>query len=164
MKILILAPSDRSYVSNFLPNYSLDDLPIGYQGASFIGALIEEFLKRDLHVTAVTTSLALESDYKIKKFTHQNFEWIVVPCRPKIFGFNQNKIGRIINLFHFEINAIFNEIKAINYDFCTHWSCEFAAAALKLDKKALITVHDNPYEIIKFTQLLRKKYIVLEGY
>ena len=82
----------------------------------------------------------------------------VVPCRPKIFGFNQNKIGRIINLFHFEINAIFNEIKAINYDFLhAHWSYEFATASLKLDKNALITVHDNPYEIIKFTSTIKEK-------
>ena len=46
MHIVILAPSDRSFITKFLPAYDLNKLPIGYQGAPFIGNIISELLKK----------------------------------------------------------------------------------------------------------------------
>ena len=57
MHIAILAPSDRSFISNFLPNQDVNDLPIGYSGAPFIGTLIAELLNKNHRVTAITTPL-----------------------------------------------------------------------------------------------------------
>lgn len=148
MKIAVVASSDKSFIQYFLPNYLPENLPIGFEGSPFIGTLINSLLENNHEVYALTISKAINNDYTIQYFTYKNFTWVVVPCRPFSIRFNGNKLGRIIDLYSYEINQLKNAIKYICPDFVhAHWSYEFAGAAIKSKLPYLITVHDNSWKI-----------------
>lgn len=151
MKIALLAPSDKTFIKDFLPNHNIDKLPEGYSGAPFIGALIKELLLLNNSIIAITTSNSVDNKYKIQKFTHKNFTWVVVPSRPNPFKMNGTKLGRILDLFAFEQKKIVEVLNEFGPDFVhAHWSYEFAGAAVKYKKPCLVTVHDNPFVILKY--------------
>jgi glycosyltransferase involved in cell wall biosynthesis len=151
MKIALLAPSDKSFVKEFLSNSDKETLPKGYMGAPFIGTLINEFLLLGHEVVAITTTEAIENDYSIKHFKNRNFSWIVVPFRPNSIKNNGKRLGRILDGFAFEQRQMVKVIKEIQPDFVhAHWSYEFAGAAIKSKLPFLITVHDNPFVILKY--------------
>ena len=149
MHIAILAPSDRSFIIQFLPNEDLACLPIGYTGAPFIGTLISELLKKNHQVTAITTSFAINDDYQVKVYRFGRFSWIVVPQRPHSFRINGNKKGYMLDFYNDEQNLIVNSIREIAPDFVhAHWSYEFAGAAIKSGLPCLVTVHDNSIKVL----------------
>lgn len=151
MHIVILAPSDKSFITKFLPAYDLNKLPIGYQGAPFIGNIISELLKKKHQVTAITTTIAVEDDYEIKTFSTDNFTWIVVPSRPHSFRMNGNKLGRMVDFYSYEIKQIAKLVKNLQPAIVhAHWSYEFAAAAIKSGFPSLVTVHDNAFRVFKY--------------
>lgn len=151
MHIAILAPSHRSFISQFLPNQDLNNLPLGFAGAPFIGTLITELLNQNHQVTAITNSRVVNNDYTVKKFNGGNFSWIVVPQRPHSFRRNGNKIGYILDFFAYEQNLMASCIREIAPDFVhAHWSYEFAGAALKSGLPCLVTVHDNANKVLRF--------------
>jgi glycosyltransferase involved in cell wall biosynthesis len=151
MHITILAPSDRSFIIKFLPAYEQEKLPIGYQGAPFIGSIISELLKNNHQVTAITTSVAVDNDYEIKTFNTNNFSWIVVPSRPHSFKMNGNKLGRMVDFYSYEIKQITKLVKALKPAIVhAHWSYEFAGAAIKSGFPTLVTVHDNAFQVLKY--------------
>jgi glycosyltransferase involved in cell wall biosynthesis len=151
MRIAILAPSDRSFIKDLLNTENFEKLPIGYSGAPFIGILIKELLKLNHSVTAITTSKAVENDYKVKTFKNKNFTWVVVPSRPHSFKMNGNKFGRIVDFFELEQKKLLSSLIASAPDIVhAHWSYEFAGAAIKSGLPSLVTIHDNPYVIFKY--------------
>lgn len=151
MKIALLAPSDRTFIKDFLPEINENNLPIGYAGAPFIGTLIYEFLKLGHEVVVVTTSNALNGDYSIKEFSSDRFSWNVVPARPNPIKNNGRKMGRILDGFAHEQKEMIKVLEKSQPDFVhAHWSYEFAGAAIKSNFPYLITVHDNPYVILKY--------------
>ncbi|POY38116.1 hypothetical protein C3L50_12645 [Flavobacterium alvei] len=150
MHIVIVSPSDKSFIAKFLSNYKEKDLPYGFSGAPFIGTIISELLSNNHKVTAITTSVAIGNDYSTKKFTNGDFTWIVVPSRPRSMRVNGNKIGRIVDLYAYEIKQLTKQIQLIKPDFVhAHWSYEFAAAAIKAGFPYLVTVHDNAFKVRK---------------
>jgi len=151
MKIALLAPSDKTFIKEFLPEIDEDILPSGYMGAPFIGALINEFMLLGHEVAAVTTTKAIGNDYSIKSFKNGNFSWTVVPFRPNSVKNNGKKRGRILDGFAYEQKKMVEIIKEIHPDFVhAHWSYEFDGAAIKSKFPYLITVHDNPFVILKY--------------
>ncbi|WP_456379217.1 glycosyltransferase family 4 protein [Lutibacter sp.] len=151
MHIAIASPSDKSYISSFLPNEDINKLPNGYDGAIFIGTIIQELLKQGYTVTAITTSVDVNDDYQIKEFSYKNFTWVVVPSRPHSVRMNGSKLGTIVDFFSYEISQLSNAIKKSNPHIVhAHWSYEFAGAALKSGYPNLITVHDNAFQILRF--------------
>ena len=151
MHIAILAPSDRSFMINFLPDQEVNNLPVGYLGAPFIGTLITELLKKNHQVTVITTSPAINNDYQVKTFGFGDVRWIVVPRRPRSFGLNGKKIGYILDFFADEQKQMASCVQDIAPDFVhAHWSYEFAGAAIKSGLPCLVTVHDNAFQILRF--------------
>jgi glycosyltransferase involved in cell wall biosynthesis len=151
MHIAIIAPSHKSFISNFLPNINFDLLPEGYFGAPFIGTLINELLERNHTITAITTTKAINGDYTIKKYNHLNFTWIIIPFRPHSFRFNNNKLGRIVDFYKYEQKKILNTISDLNPDFIhAHWSYEFAGPAVNSGIPYLVTIHDNAFEVFRY--------------
>lgn len=151
MQIVVLAPSHRSFISDFLPNICIDQLPEGIPSAPFVGSLIEEMLNLNHRVTAITLTKALNNDYSIKRFQHNNFEWVVIPYRPHSIRFNGCKIGRILDLYYYERCEIIKCIKKSSPDIVhAHWSYEYAGAALMCGYPHLITVHDNAIKVLFF--------------
>lgn len=151
MHIAILAPSGRSFIKQFLPNQALESLPIGYASAPFIGTLIAELLGQQHQVTAITTSLVVNNDYTVKKFSAGNFTWIVVPQRHHSFRFNGHKMGYMLDFFANEQKLMVDSIREISPDFVhAHWSYEFAGAGIKSGFPCLVTVHDNANQVLRF--------------
>jgi len=167
MKIAVVASSDRSFIQFFLPNYNFNDLPIGFEGSPFIGTLINSLLKDNNEVFAITITKAINNDYTIKKYNYKNFTWLVVPCRPFSIRNNGKKVGRIIDLYRYEITQLKNAILEVSPDFVhAHWSYEFAGAAIKCKLPYLITVHDNSWKIFCYFRNLYRfgKFLMSEIY
>lgn len=151
MHIAILAPSHKSFIADFLSEADSKKLPDGYDGAPFIGVLINDFLKMDHTVTAITTTVAMNDDYSTKVYTHGKFNWVVVPSRPHALRFNSGKLGRIVDFFAFEKTEIVRVIESIKPDIVhAHWSYEFCGAAIKSRYPFLVTVHDNPFKVFRY--------------
>jgi len=151
MHIAILAPSHKSFISNFLQNYNQSDLPEGYFGAPFIGTLISELLLRNHTITAITTTVAIDGDYSIKQFVNGNFTWILIPARPRSIAFNGFRLGRILDFYFFEQKKIVEILSIVKPDIVhAHWSYEFAGASIKSGIPHLVTVHDNAYHVLKY--------------
>lgn len=152
MNILLLAPSDRSFIARFLPKHDVNTLPIGYSGAPFIGTIIDELLKLNHQVTAITTSPAINNDYQIKEFEAGNFKWVVIPSRPNSIRMNGRKIGRILDLFNYEQKQMAAYIleQSTPDILHAHWSYEFAGAAVRTKLPCLVTVHDNAFKILRY--------------
>lgn len=151
MKIAILAPSHKSFISCFLPDVKLIDLPEGYNGAPFVGILISELLALGHEVIAVTTSAAIDNDYAVKEFKYDKFKWIVVPSRKHSFRFNSGKLGRVLDFYSLERKLMADCVINNQPDFIhAHWSYEFAGAALNIKLPCLVTVHDNAFQVAKY--------------
>jgi glycosyltransferase involved in cell wall biosynthesis len=151
MHIAILAPTHKSFIADFLPNISSDELPEGILSAPFIGTIIREFLLDKNTVTAITCTLAINNDYSIKRFKSDDFEWIVVPYRPHSVRFNGSKIGRILDFFLLEQQNMIKCIKEVHPDIVhAHWSYEYAGAAVNSGYPHLISVHDNAIKVFYF--------------
>ena len=151
MKVCIISPSDRSFISEFLSNYAYNVLPNGYAGAPFIGTLIKELLQKGIEVVAITTSDIEMGDSTIKEFSNGNFKWIVVPQRKHAFRFNGFKFGRMLDFFYTERKAMLKMVKRNKPDIIhAHWGYEFAHVALSSHLPYLITLHDNPFKIAKY--------------
>ena len=99
MHIAILAPTHRSYISKFLPQTNLQDLPEGFNGAPWIGPIIEHILNEGHFVTVITTSVVIDEKYSTNTFSYGNFNWVVVPYRVHSFRNNGKKLGRIVDFF-----------------------------------------------------------------
>ncbi len=50
MNIAFLAPTEQSFISQFLPVQDFNELPMGYYGAPFIGTVIAELLHQNHQV------------------------------------------------------------------------------------------------------------------
>jgi glycosyltransferase involved in cell wall biosynthesis len=162
MRIVILAPSHRSFICKFLPNYKVTDLPEGYSGAPFIGSLINELLNREHEVIGITTSVAIGNNYTISMFTYGKFKWIVVPSRKHTMLFNGLQFGKMLDFYAVERKYLRKVIEMENPDFIhAHWSYEFAGALHKSKKPHLVTIHDNPYQVLKYMRNLYRFFRLL---
>jgi glycosyltransferase involved in cell wall biosynthesis len=157
MKIVLLAPSHRSFVAKYLPYNQEDLLPYGGYGAPFVGLLISELLARGHEVVSITTSMASDHDYTVKEFCHGKFKWIVVPERKHSVRFNKRRLGRIVDLFSLERRLLREAVLRENPDFVhAHWSYEFAGCLKGVDIPHLVTVHDNAFKVFRYmTNLYR---------
>lgn len=151
MKIAIIAPSHKSFIGQFLLNFSTEVLPDGYNGAPFLGILIEEYLKLGHEVIAITTSSTKIINFEKKIFINGRFKWIVVPARMHAIRNNGKQLGRIVDFFKKERNLLRQAVLTENPDFIhAHWSYEFAGAVKGLNIPHLITIHDNAFQVLKY--------------
>lgn len=151
MKIAIIAPSHKSFISSFLPEIDEKNLPEGYFGAPFIGDLIREILNSGHEVVAITTDPNLNN--AIVEFTNGAFKWVVVPQRKHSFQFNKFAPGRMLDFFSVERKWMRKAVENNRPDFIhAHWGYEFAHVAVSSGIPYLVTLHDNPYKIFKHTK------------
>jgi glycosyltransferase involved in cell wall biosynthesis len=157
MKIVLLAPSHRSFISQYLPNQQEESLPYGSYGAPFIGLLITELLARGHEVISITTSTAVNHEYTVKEFTHKKFKWIVVPERKHSVRLNGRQLGRIVDLFSLERRLLREAVLKVHPNIVhAHWSYEYAGCLKGLDIPHLVSVHDNAFKVFRYmTNLYR---------
>lgn len=168
MKIAILAPTHKSFISKLLTNIPVEELPDGYDGAPFLGIIIEELLKQGHEVIVITTSISENLNSKTKIFIRGKFKWVVVPSRKHSIRNNGKYLGRIIDFYKHERKAMREVVIREKPDFVhAHWSYEFAGAVKGLDIPYLITIHDNAYKILlymtnlyRFGRLLMSEWVL----
>ena len=166
MHVAILAPSHRSFISKFIRNYNIDDLPEGQATAPIIGIIISGLLEHNHKVTAITTSRSIGINDTVKSFSCGNFTWIVVPLRHHSFRFNGKRTGYMLDFFSVEQNSMLNCIKDIKPDVIhAHWSYEYAGVAIKSNLPCLVTIHDNAIQILLyFKNLYRLGRLLMSEY
>ena len=128
-------------------------LPPGYGGAPLTGVLIGELLAMGHRVTAITTDSSLAIDAEPARRDGAGFQFVVCPARLRAWRFNGRHPGRALDFFALERRGIEQEIRRAAPDLVhVHWSYEFALAALNTPFPHLITCHDSPAAVLKFTR------------
>ena len=131
-------------------------LPVGYSGAPLMVTLINELLRRGHRVTAVTLSGDMPLDWRQPaRASGSNLEVVFVPMRPRAWRPNGWQPGRIIDLYAFERRGLQYAIERATPDVVhAHWTYEFALATLNTSLPHLITCHDAPAVVIRYTRSL----------
>ena len=159
MKIAIIAPTHKSFTARLLNRKDDASLPEGYFGAPFLSDIIERLLDRGHEVIAITTSFSNSIDFTVKTFHHNKFTWVVVPMRKHAFRFNGFKFGRMLDFYAWERKQIMQELKQHQPDIVhAHWGYEFAHCAIASGLPHLVTIHDNPYVIIRYQKSLYRVF------
>jgi glycosyltransferase involved in cell wall biosynthesis len=159
MKIVLLAPTHKSFISSFLQGIDKNILPEGYFGAPFLSDIIEGLLGRGHEVIAITTSFSDNIDFTVKTFQNGNFTWVVVPMRKHAFRLNAFRFGRMLDFYALERKQIMQQLKQYQPDIVhAHWGYEFAHCAVSSGLPNLVTIHDNPYVIIRYQKSLYRVF------
>lgn len=128
-------------------------IPRGYIGAPLTGILIGELLRRGHRVTGITTDPTLPQEGGPVRREGSGFSFIACPARPSAWQFNKGRIGRMLDLFAFERRALATVMTEAAPDLVhAHWSYEFALAALDQPSPHLITCHDSPGVVLRFSR------------
>jgi len=154
LHIGIAGPIATEHILDLL-SCDTSNLPKGYTGAPLTAVLIKELLKQGHKISAFTTdnSIYLKSD--TIKASGPNFDLYICPERPRAWRFNKFRLGRAIDGFAYERNQL---VKAINIAkpqiINAHWSYEFALATITSGIPHLITCHDSPSVVFRYTRTL----------
>lgn len=128
-------------------------VPRGYLGAPLTGILIGELLRAGHRVTAITTDPTLPGRRGPVRMEGPNFTFVTCPARPRAWRPNGWRLGRAVDLFAFERRQVRDAIAAAAPDIVhVHWSYEFALAAIAEPTPHLITCHDSPIAVLRFTR------------
>jgi len=152
LHIGIAGPVATEHVAEFLACES-STLPKGYPGAPLTGVLIGELLKQGHKVSAFTTDSSLYANSELIKASGSNFDLYICPARPNAWRLNTNRLGRIVDGLAYERQQLFNAINMVKPEIIhAHWTYEFALAAIKTGLPHLITCHDAPAAVLRYTR------------
>jgi glycosyltransferase involved in cell wall biosynthesis len=151
LNIGIAGPIGTENVADLL-DVDASTLPKGYPGAPLMAVLIKELLKQGHKVSAFTTDPSLYQNSRVVRASGPNFDFYICPTRPRAWRFNKYRPGRILDGFAYERQQLVRVFKEAKLDIIhAHWTYEFALAALKTDLPHLITCHDAPLVVLKYT-------------
>lgn len=151
MHIALIGPVATNDIADLLP--SGQRVPPGYSGAPFMGHLIRGYLNRGLKVTAVTTDSTLPLRSAPWRAEAGNLQLVVCPSRPHAWRLNGYLLGRALDFFRYEVKVLSQVLAGIEADVLhAHWSYEFALAALEVNRNALVTCHDAPIQVLRYTR------------
>ncbi|MDT4289249.1 glycosyltransferase family 4 protein [Methylomonas sp. MO1] len=152
LHIGIAAPIATEHVANLL-SCDTSELPKGYPGAPFTGVLIGELLKQGHRVSAFTTDSSLYPNKGIVKVSGANFDFYICPSRPRAWRLNNHRLGRAVDGFAYERQQLYDAMQlAKPLIIHAHWTYEFALPAIKTGLPHLITCHDAPAVILRYTR------------
>lgn len=151
MKIGISGPISTESVKDLLDG-DTSRLPKGYVGAPFLGTLIKTLIKNGHQVSAYTLDYTLPPEQLNPIIASgQNFKIYYCPLRKHSIRPNGRYLGRSLDFFYREIQALKNAILIDQPDIVhAHWSYEFALAAHYSQRPYLVTCHDSPLNVLKF--------------
>ncbi len=150
MRIGIAGPVATEDVSSHLSDGG-KDLPRGYGGASLLGTLISTLIERGHEVSAYTLDAVSPSIRQTVIATGPSFKLYIVPFRPHSLRFNGKRLGRMLDFFKEEREALRRAMETDKPDVVhAHWSYEFALAAIETKMPHLITCHDSPLKVLRY--------------
>lgn len=156
MHIGVAGPISSASVAELLPG-NIAWLPIGKPGAPLLGTLIRALVANGHQVSAYTHSRDLWKDGSepVELRGLHDFKLTIVPFRPHSFRLNRGKPGRMVDMFREERRALCSAMIDDNPDVIhAHWTYEFAMAALDSGLRHVITAHDSPLKVLKYTRNL----------
>jgi glycosyltransferase involved in cell wall biosynthesis len=158
MRICIAAPIATADLAHLLA-LPAAGFPAGYTGAPLTGVLIEALLQLGHSVHALTLDYRLPPRAPVYRAQGPGLTFEVLPGRRRAWRFEGGRPGRALDLFRDERQALALAISAAAPDLVhAHWSYEFALGALDSGLPHVVTAHDSPLQIIRYT---RRPYRVL---
>lgn len=152
LHIGIAGPIATEHIANLL-DCDTSTLPAGYTGAPLTAVLIKELLLKGHTVSAFTTDELLAPSTGTVKVSSRNFNFTICPARRRAWRFNKWRLGRAVDGFAYERKQLINAINQANPDIIhAHWTYEFALAAIKTGIPHLITCHDAPAVVLRYTR------------
>lgn len=157
MRICIAAPIATADVWPFLAAGGtparLADCPAGYEGAPLTAVLIGELLARGHEVLGLTLDYLMPPQPEPVVLRGPRFEFRILPGRRRAWRGNEGRPGRALDLFRVERAALREQLEAARPDLVhAHWTYEFALAALDTGLPTLVTAHDAPSVVLRFSR------------
>lgn len=153
LHVAMAGPIAGQDIRAFLDLGSFDAVPSGYPGAPLTSVLIGELLRRGHQVTALTTDSQLPLGSAPVRLRGPNLEFVVCPARSRAWRFSGRVPGRALDFFAHERAAMAAVLRQVEPDIVhAHWTYEFALAALATEFPHLITCHDSPLAVLRFTR------------
>jgi L-malate glycosyltransferase len=151
MKIGIAGPISTESIKDLIDG-DTSTLPNGYAGAPFLGTLIKTLIKNGHQVSAYTLDYTLPPEQLNPIIARgQNFKIYYCPLRKHSVRPNGRYVGKSMDFFYREIQALKNAIQIDQPDIVhAHWSYEFALAAHYSQRPYLVTCHDSPLQVLKY--------------
>jgi glycosyltransferase involved in cell wall biosynthesis len=138
--LAFLGPCSPSRVVQLLDGND-SEAPNLRNDGSPVNVLIAKISRKVLRISVLTYSSQL-SCAKVYKF--QNITFYIIPLRKNSFW--------ILDFYRIERKFILNILREISPDLLhAHWTYEYSLAAIKYDRKSIITVHDNPIKVFRLT-------------
>lgn len=152
MRIGIISPVSTGDVRHLLDSNIDSSLFPGYPGAPFIATLISEYLHLGHEVVAFTSDRTLDVSNPPRCLEGKGFRLWLCASRPGGTLPKQGHIGRIWDLFRIERKKLREAVSCEQVDILhAHWSYEFAMVAREAGIPALVTMHDIPEDILRYT-------------
>jgi L-malate glycosyltransferase len=153
MKLCVAAPIATAEVAALLHEAPPAHALAGYLGAPLTAVLIGEFLRLGHTVSAVTLDYAAPLGSPPCILNGPGFDFTVLPGRPRAWNFNGKQLGRALDLFKHERAAVARAVASSGADLVhAHWTYEFALGALDSGLPHVVTAHDSPRQVLRYTR------------
>lgn len=154
MRICIVGPIGTENIAHLMGSQAVD-APAGYIGAPILGTLIESLIDRGHEVIGITTDTTLSPDQGLVKLQGEHLQMVYCPQRRRAFSPEGGRLGRAADAFRLERRFLVQAIRAAQPDVVhAHWLYEFAWAAQDAGFPHVLTAHDSPAQILKYSRNL----------
>lgn len=154
MKIAIVGPIATENVAHLLGS-GASSAPAGYIGAPILATLIESLIDRGHEVIGITTDATLPHAAGMIKVQGPRLQMVYCPQRRRSFFPENGHLGRAADAFRLERRFLVAAIRAAQPDIVhAHWLYEFAWAAQDAGFPHVLTAHDSPAQILKYSRTL----------
>lgn len=155
MRICIVGPIATENVAHLLGAKASASAPDGYVGAPILATLIESLLERGHEIVGITTDVALPVKDGNVTLQGERLKMVYCPQRPRAFLPAGGYWGRATDAFRVERRFLVEAIRTAEPDVVhAHWLYEFAWAAQDAGFPHVLTAHDSPVQILKYSRNL----------
>lgn len=150
MRIGIAGHISTDSIARFLHGDGVG-LPRGYYGAPLLGTLIGALLERGHSIVAYTTSSDMPHGARVTA-SGDRFKITYCAARPRAFRYGNGCWGRAADAFNLERAALRQAMQDDAPDLVhAHWSYEFALAAIESGLPHVVTCHDAPQVVLRYS-------------
>ena len=141
MKLAFLSPFSSEVLVKYLPESTIDKLPKG-MGGSAVFELVTGLIDRGVEVHLITLHPGISTLVTVHS---KNLHYYIVPRRSK---------GATRDIWKNERAIIFRLLTKIKPQVIhAHWTYEYALAAIDYNARiSLITAHDIPFEVLRYSR------------
>lgn len=155
MRICIVGPIATENVAHLLGAKVASSAPAGYVGAPILATLIESLIERGHEIVGITTDVVLPVKGGNITLQGERLKMVYCPQRRRAFFPVEGHLGRAADAFRLERRFLVEAIRAAEPDVVhAHWLYEFAWAAQDAGFPHVLTAHDSPAQILKYSRNL----------